>query len=169
MKLLGLGVAAAVLLATAPAMAADPIVDVPVIEEATDLAWDGAYAGIGGIAYVAPGGSGVGAVGTVGVNQTFGDNLLLGAEIFAGLGLDNPGGLFWLVGAEGRLGVLASDTVLLYGAGGVELDVPGGFYGTLGGGVEFAVQDDVTIDVEYKYYFGAGTAHQIGVSLNWGF
>ena len=170
MKVLGLGIVAALLLAAAPVMAADLVVDVP-DDEAMALAsnWDGAYAGIGGIAYVSPGASGVGGVVSLGVNQTFGDNFLLGAEVYGGVGLDNPDGLFWLVGAEGRLGVLASDAVLLYGAGGVEWNSPASLYGTLGGGVEFAVQDNVTLDVEYKYYFGAGTSHQIGVSLNWGF
>jgi outer membrane immunogenic protein len=167
MKALGLGIAAALLLASAPVMAADLVVDVPddVVAMASD--WDGAYAGVGGFAYVGPT-NGFGGVGNVGVNQTFGGNFLFGVEGYAGLGTDSGTGLFWLVGAEGRLGVLASDAVLVYGAGGVEWDAPGGGFVTLGGGVEFAVADNMTLDVEYKHFVGAAT-NQIGVSLNFGF
>ncbi len=167
MKALGLGIAAALLLATAPVMAADLVVDIPNEPVDVSLAWDGAYAGLGGFVYAGPT-NGAGVTGALGVNQTFGGNLLLGAEGYIGVGSDTGTGLFWLAGAEGRLGVLASDAVLLYGAGGFEWNSPAAVFLTLGGGIEFAVADEMTIDLEYKHFVGAAT-NQIGVSLNWGF
>jgi outer membrane immunogenic protein len=172
MKVLGLGLAAALLLAAAPVMAADLIVDIP-DEEAVALSsqWDGAYAGIGGIAYAA-GSTGVGFQGILGANATVADNFILGGEIYAGPSLDSVNGFYFVGGAEVRGGFLVTEDVLIYGALGFEADTSTDVYGTIGGGVEFAVAEDLTLDVEYKYFDGlntATTAHQIGLSLNWHF
>lgn len=171
MKSLGLGIAATLFLATAPALAADLVVDVPAIEMATSN-WDGAYAGFGASAYAGTLSRGVNIAGIIGANKTIGENGLVGGELYVAPGIDNGLGLFVVLGAEARGGFLVNDTALIYGAAGIEGDSFGSIFGTLGGGVEFAMTDDLSLDIEYKHQFGLNTAtqlNQLGASLNWHF
>ncbi len=105
----------------------------------------------------------------VGVNMTA-DSLLFGLEGWiSGFSGDWSNGFG--AGAQARLGVLVSPEVLLYLAGGGFIDTVDQ-YGTIGGGVEFAVTDNVSLDLEYKYWMSlnsAVTGNGIGASLNWGF
>ena len=161
---LSLGVAAAALLSSG-AMAADlfvPATPAPIYESA-GFSWDGLYAGIeaGGLfnsstAGAAGGGVGAGPVGlnqgvvggVVGVNFTVADPIIVGIElqgdyVFGQSGFD--AGLFL---ALARVGAVVTDQVMVYAAGGVgaisHTGASSGVY-ALGGGVEFAVTDNVSI------------------------
>ena len=175
---LSLGVAAAALLSSG-AMAADlfvPATPAPIYESA-GFSWDGLYAGIeaGGLfnsntAGVAGGGVGSAAAaglnqgvigGIVGVNFTVADPIIVGIElqgdyVFGQSGFD--AGLFL---ALARVGAVVTDQVMVYAAGGVgaisHTGASSGVY-ALGGGVEFAVTDNVSIRGEILGLgdFGAG-------------
>jgi opacity protein-like surface antigen len=163
-------------LGTAGAIAADApelIIDEPAIEMATD--WTGVYIGAGvqytafyGPVFVNEGSANV----VLGFNAQA-DMVLFGAEAFLGGFANDFPDAGWWVGAEGRAGVLVTPEVLFYGALGVvhrESFGPGRTYATLGGGIEFMVADNVTIDLEYKHYFPIVSAYngdQIGISINW--
>ena len=166
---LSLGVAAAALLSSG-AMAADlfiPTTPEP-IYEAAGFSWDGLYAGVqaGGhfsdIDTLATDDVTFGVIGAhVGVNFTVADPIILGAELqgnwmFNG-DEDISAGEFL---ALARVGAVVTDQVLVYGAGGFgvqfsdDIDYDGvagapvddntGIY-ALGGGVEFAVTDAVSV------------------------
>ena len=159
--------------AVSGAQAADAImIDDTAIQLATSN-WDGPYIGAGiifesstTIAETIIGGQAV-----VGVNQTM-DSFLIGGEAYV-MGYNSSiSGFGASVGAEVRAGFLPSEAVLLYGALGVELTNASTTYGTVGGGVEFWAADNLSIDVEYKYYIGLNNAwrgHHIGISANWHF
>jgi opacity protein-like surface antigen len=175
MKFLGLGLVAALTIAaaTSGAMAADLVVDEPAIVAATSH-WDGAYAGIG-VAVISSTtiAETIGAVqGSVGGNVTF-DKFLLGAEAYLSVSQSSLGGApYYAIGAEGRGGVLATDAVLLYGALGAEYVQGGNTYATVGGGAEFSVAENVSLDLEYKYYIGLNNTwqgHSLSLSANWHF
>ncbi|NOZ31612.1 MAG: hypothetical protein GXP01_00745 [Alphaproteobacteria bacterium] len=118
--------------------------------------WEGLY--IGGSAGVALGSPTLS--GSIGYNKVSND-LLFGIE---GSGIWYTAGAF---GGEvqGRLGILASSDVLLYGAAGLGVINPGATYGLLGVGMELAVSDQMTIGGQLSATsWGAGTAK---VSLRW--
>jgi outer membrane immunogenic protein len=154
---LSLGVAAVALLAGG-AQAADLIIPTtpqPIYESA-GFDWDGLYAGIelGGLFNGSP------AVGTqpasttqgvvggvVGVNFTVADPVIIGLEVQGDYvwGSAADAGLFL---ALARVGAVLTDEVLVYASGGVGVinraGTSEGVY-ALGGGVEFAVTDSVSI------------------------
>ena len=171
---LSIGVAAVALMASG-AQAADLIIPTtpePIYESA-GFSWDGLYAGVqvGGVFtdIVAVDGAGVvvdddltfGVVGAhVGANFIVADPILVGVELQGNYlwNSDNDisAGEFL---ALGRVGAVVTDSVLVYGAAGVgtkfsdDIDFNGveagvqdstGIY-ALGGGVEFAVTDSVTV------------------------
>lgn len=160
---LSLGVAAAALLSSG-AMAADlfiPTTPAP-IYEAAGFSWDGLYAGVeaGGLFNSNAAGVGGGGIGTltagttngviggvVGVNFTVADPIIIGLELQGdyvwGNGQDS--GLFL---ALARVGAVVTDQVLVYASGGVGAISTGGVSEgvyALGGGVEFAVTDNVSV------------------------
>lgn len=154
---LSLGVAAAALLAGG-AQAADliiPTTPVPVYE-AAGFDWDGLYAGVelGGVfnsfgAGSLPSNVTQGVVGgIVGVNFTVADPVIVGLEVQGDYvwGSGGDSGLFL---ALGRVGAVVTDQVLVYAAGGVGVQTRSGFDSSgvyaLGGGVEFAVTDSVSV------------------------
>lgn len=154
---LTLGVAAAALLSSG-AMAADlfiPTTPAP-IYEAAGFSWDGLYAGIeaGGLfnsdnsftnlqTGVTQGVIG----GIVGANFIVADPILIGLELQGDyvFGSDADAGLFL---ALARVGAVVTDQVLIYAAGGVGVTTRSGTSDgvyALGGGVEFAVTENVSI------------------------
>jgi len=161
---LTLGVAAAALLSSG-AMAADlfiPTTPAPIYESA-GFSWDGLYAGVeaGGIfdgntAGAAGGGIGFNGFGTtngviggiVGVNFTVADPIIIGLELQGDYQFGNAGTEAGLFLALARVGAVVTDQVLVYAAGGVGVTSQNaastGVY-ALGGGVEFAVTDNVSI------------------------
>lgn len=158
---IALGVAAVAVLSSA-AQAADliiPTTPAPIMESA-GFSWEGLYAGVraggsfigdtntyGNI--VAPAGNaGAGVIGAaVGVNFIAADPFLIGAEV--------TGDYVWYNGTSSgeffanlRAGAVVTDSVLVYAIGGVGVqtnnNVTTGLY-QLGGGVELAVTDAVTV------------------------
>lgn len=134
--------------------------------------WDGFYAGVGidGSAYNS--GTTIGQVALeAGVNGTTGD-FLFGAEIYGGWAVNNGGVSSAVIGGEVRAGYLVDPDVLLYVSGGGEYLSNGATtLGTVGAGVEFAVTNDVTIDMEYKFKWASAATygHEIGASVLWHF
>jgi opacity protein-like surface antigen len=173
MKVLAAAAVSVALLTTASYAADAPEVYVdPVVSMASD--WDGFYLGAGVIAETAaaptPAENVVGLQGIAGFNATF-DSFLIGGEAYVMPWWSNVAGGGISVGALARIGVLVTEDVLVYGAVGGEVTNGGGTFGTLGGGVEFMVTEDVSLDLEYKHYFGSNgdRYHHVGVSANWHF
>ena len=163
---LSLGVAAATLL-VGGAQAADLIIPTtpqPIYESA-GFSWDGLYAGVnlGGQFFDGGDDDSVGQFllgGAVGVNFMVADPILLGAEIQGSYlfenddeGIEDAGQFLALA----RLGAVVTDSVLVYAAAGagVQFDDEddAGIY-ALGGGVEFAATDAVSVRAEI---LGLGT------------
>lgn len=178
MKKLYLGILASALLTSSalahtPPPTPSPAPMVPAMTYSTSAYdWDGFYVGVGieGIAY----------------SDTFN---VVQADIIAGLNITSGQLLFGLEGwiggfrstfpssgfqggASARVGYLVSPKAVIYLAGGVNGNDLGFQYATAGGGVEFAITDNLSIDFEYKYWMSlnsAVTGSGIGASLNWGF
>lgn len=166
---LSLGVAAAALL-VGGAQAADliiPTTPAP-IYEAAGFSWDGLYAGVQGGGLFFGDDNNYGVIGAhVGVNFIVADPILLGVEGTAeyvwgtnSLDQDINAGNFFI---NGRVGAIVTDSVLVYALAGVGVetlddravgDDNQGVY-QLGGGVELAVTDSVTVRgqvVGYGYF-----------------
>jgi outer membrane immunogenic protein len=154
---LSLGVAAAALL-VGGAQAADLIIPTtPVaIYEPAGFDWEGLYAGVNvggvfsgnGVNNLQPGTSQFSIGGAVGVNFIVADPILLGLEVQGDYVFQDgdDAGLFL---ALARVGAVVTDQVLVYAAGGVGVSsrsgaASSGIY-ALGGGVEFAVTDSVSV------------------------
>lgn len=149
---------AAVLLTLAlPAVAlgADPITvpidstgrSVPLTEGATD--WNGFYAGVYGVAQYSESTGGQAGLGlTAGVNAQI-DFVLVGAEVnLQGLTGDSVDTAYGEV--LGRTGLVLDDDILLYAAAGYGWDLAGGESDILaGGGVELAVNDELSLNAQY--------------------
>ena len=146
---LALGVAAVAALSSA-SMAADLIIPTTPqpIYEAAGFSWDGLYAGAqaGGQFYSD---TSYGLIGAhVGVNFIVADPILLGLEGTAEY-MFGSNGNFGEFFANARVGAVVTDQVLIYALAGtgVEVNDAGDSFGTyqLGGGVEFAVTDAVSV------------------------
>ena len=160
------------------AVAADAIAmpvgegSVPIYESA-GFDWDGFYAGVHGTTQVSPlGGTDYGLGVNLGVNATF-DFVLVGAEIaIEGL---TDGVASTLYGEVlGRAGVLLTDDVALYAAAGYGLDLTTQTQSDLllGGGVEFAVTDSVSLRAQYLHGFpitGGNPKDQVTLGANFHF
>ncbi|AVX05010.1 hypothetical protein MXMO3_02498 [Maritalea myrionectae] len=170
--------ATASLLMTGQAMAGDPI-DYPPLP--TDYVqsgfdWDGFYAGVGlgGASIAVDSGTDTMAHldAIVGVNATY-DDFLFGAEIFLGASRDMSSGIYGgHGGVEARAGYLIDQDVLIYAGIGRLHYESGAQYTTVGLGTEFAISDDVSIDLEYKYLGWSDTGytgHSFGASALWHF
>ncbi|HHG89453.1 MAG TPA: porin family protein [Devosia sp.] len=171
MRKLLLGVAASALLATG-ALAADPVDTVQPTFSSAGFDWDGFYVGLGVTGGQWSNTESFGLVDIIaGVNVTAGD-VLFGGEAWIG-GYGTSFGFTGVEGGlEGRLGYLVSPEALIYLSGGGQFFDAGGQYGTVGAGVEFAVTDNVSLDLEYKYWGVSNngfTAHSIGASANFHF
>ena len=157
---LSLGVAAAALL-VGGAQAADLIIPTtpqPIYESA-GFSWDGLYAGVNLGGQFSDDGAGDSAGqfllgGAVGVNFMVADPILLGAEIQGSYLFENEDEGFDDAGqflALARVGAVVTDSVLVYAAGGAGVqfdeDDDFGIY-ALGGGVEFAATDSVSVRAE---------------------
>lgn len=168
--------ASAIALMTGVAYAADPVMypePAPVVANGS-FDWDGFYAGLGITGASFSNGGPSETVGfldlIVGGNITY-DNFLFGAEAWFG-GYRDSVDTGTGIGAEARAGYLVSDEVLVYTGVGMYRFDGGGQYTTVGLGTEFAVSDDVTIDLEYKYWGWSNTsftAHSFGASALWHF
>lgn len=126
----------------------------PVYEEAAGFDWSGFYAGVyGGIQNSPVGGMQYGAGAMAGVNAQF-DFYLLGAEVAVqGITGGNTNTSYGQI--LGRAGLVVSDNVVVYAAGGygIDLGVPEEDDVLLGGGVELAVMDNVSVRAQYLHGF----------------
>jgi outer membrane immunogenic protein len=161
------------------AMAADPItvptstpVELPVAEPAS-FDWSGFYAGVYGGAQFSPAGGDQFGLGiTAGVNAQF-DFYLLGAEVAVhgltgGVGDTSYGQIL------GRAGLVVTDDVVVYAAAGYGLDLgaPDENDVLVGGGVELAVTDSVSVEAQYLHGFpvsGGKEKNQITLGANYHF
>jgi outer membrane immunogenic protein len=149
-----------VVLPLSGAMAADAItvptstpVELPVYEQPA-FDWSGFYAGVYGAAQLSPiGGDQFGLGASAGVNAQF-DFYLVGAEvavhgIAGGVGETSYGQIL------GRAGLVVTDDVVIYGAGGygIDLGAPSEDDVLVGGGVELAVTDAVSVEAQYLHGF----------------
>lgn len=147
-------------------------VGIPVADTA-GFDWNGFYAGVFGAAQASEA-SGVrlGAGLDIGVNAQF-EFLLVGAEVaLQGLTGDVVDTTYGQI--LGRAGVVITDDVLLYAAAGygLDLDAAAGDDVLLGGGVEFAVNDDFTLRAQYLHGFavtGGEPTEQITLGTNFHF
>ncbi len=137
------------------ASAADPITvpldsagrGVPVTDTVSD--WSGFYAGVYGAARADDGNGAQGGLGVaVGVNAQI-DFVLIGAEVnLQGLTGDTIDTAYGSV--VGRTGLLVDDDILIYAATGLGWDLAGGQTDLLaGGGVEFALNDQLSLNAQY--------------------
>ncbi|MDB5523781.1 MAG: porin family protein [Rhizobium sp.] len=142
------------------AMAADMItvptstpVEMPVAEGMA-YDWSGFYAGVYGVGqFSGAGGDQLGLGISAGVNAQF-DFYLLGAEVAVhgltgGVGDTSYGQIL------GRAGLVVTDDVVVYAAGGygIDLGAPQEDDVLLGGGVELSITDSVSVDAQYLHGF----------------
>ena len=161
------------------AMAADPItvptstpVELPVYEQPT-FDWSGFYAGLYGAAqFSSAGGDQFGLGVSAGVNAQF-DFYLLGAEVAVhglagGVGETSYGQIL------GRAGLVVTDDAVVYAAGGygIDLGAPNQENVLLGGGVELAVTDSVSVNAQYLHGFplsGGNETNQLTLGAKYHF
>jgi outer membrane immunogenic protein len=171
--------AVAATLPTGGAMAAD-IITVPTstpvtmpVAEGMAFDWNGFYAGVyTGGQFSQVGGDQVGLGITAGVNAQFGF-YLLGAEVAVhgltgGVGETSYGQIL------GRAGLVVTDDVVVYAAGGYGIDLgePAEDDVLVGGGVEFAVTDSVSVNAQYLHGFplsGGNDKDQITIGAKYHF
>lgn len=170
------------LVAAAPmaARAADPLVvplstdqALPVTDTTeTEFDWGGFYGGVYGVAQSSPvNGLQYGLGVDLGVNARF-DFVLVGAEVaLEGLG-GGPDTTY--LQSIARIGVAATDDVILYAAGGLGVDLgPADEADALfGGGVELAVSEDLSLRGQYLHGIpltGANPKEQVTVGANFHF
>lgn len=167
---------------TGSALAAD-LITVPTSSGAAEVPlyddvgfdWTGFYAGVyGGVQHGATSGAQYGLGLRAGVNAQV-DFYLLGAEV-AVHGLTGGSETETSYGQIlGRAGLVVSDNVLIYAAGGYGLDLgpPDEQDVLLGGGVELAVTDNVSLGAQYLHGFplndGGNAKDQFTVGANFHF
>lgn len=144
------------------------------IYEAPAFDWSGFYAGIyGGAQNGATSGTQYGLGVQAGVNAQF-DFYLLGAEVAVhGLTGGSVGDTSYGQ-ILGRAGLVVTDDVLIYAAGGYGIDLgpPDEQDAMLGGGVELAVTDSITVEAQYLHGFpltGGNAKDQFTVGANFHF
>ncbi|QMV02048.1 outer membrane beta-barrel protein [Devosia sp. D6-9] len=174
-----LAITAILATASMPAIAADPIayqtsadtVAVPVADVPFD--WNGFYGGVYGAGQFSPErGNQYGLGLDLGVNATF-DFYLVGAEV-AVQGLTSGSGETSYGQVLARGGVLVADDLALYATAGygIDLGVPEQSNWLLGGGVEMAITDNVSLRAQYLHGFeaeGANQTNQVTIGANYHF
>jgi outer membrane immunogenic protein len=120
--------------------------------------WQGIYVGAFAGVFHLPQGLGFGdvAVGkVVGVNLELGEHFLLGVEGRGFANLNAGGFNYWTVEGVGRAGIVLAEDWLVYAAGGAAYSEFGGgawlLESVIGGGVEYAVSDDLSVRGEVTH------------------
>jgi outer membrane immunogenic protein len=159
--------------------AADPIgiplsdsLVVPVAEGESSFDWSGFYAGVYGVAGTSPVGGDQAGLGVVlGANARF-DYVLVGGEVSI-QGLTGGAGDTAYVEGLGRIGVAATDEIMVFAAAGLGADLGGSEVDALiGGGLEFVVSDDVTVRGQYLHGYdlaGGNPKDQVTLGANFHF
>lgn len=157
----------AVIMPPAEAPAALPVYDDPGFD------WSGFYAGVYGVGQMSPSwGNQYGAGVNAGFNAQF-DYFVLGGEL-AVHGLLEGGTDTTYGQALARAGLVVTDDVMIYAAGGygIDLGAPDEDDALLGGGVEFAVTDNVSLRAQYLHGFpltGGNAKDQVSLGANFHF
>ena len=159
--------------------AADPItvptstpIEMPVAE-GTAFDWSGFYAGVyGGVQSGTTSGTQYGLGVQAGVNAQF-DFYLLGAEV-AVQGLSGGVGSTTYGQILGRAGLVVTDDVVVYAAGGygIDLGAPDEADALVGGGVEVAITDSLSVEAQYLHGFpidGGNAKDQFTLGANFHF
>lgn len=147
-------------------------VEVPIYQD-PGFDWTGFYAGVYGTGQFSPdGGDQYGIGATAGVNTQF-DFYLLGAEV-AVQGLTGGVGDTSYGQILGRAGLVVTDDVVVYAAGGYGLDLgaPEEDDALVGGGVEMAVTDNLSVEAQYLHGFplsGDNEKNQVTLGANFHF
>lgn len=171
--------ALATTISVGPLFAADMItvptstpVEMPVYEPA-GFDWNGFYAGVYGAAQNGEtSGTQYGLGVQAGVNAQF-DFYLLGAEV-AVHGISGDVGETTYGQILGRAGLVVTDDVVIYGAGGYGIDLGSrnDSDALVGGGVELAVSDSISVEAQYLHGFplnGGNAKNQFTVGANFHF
>ena len=170
---------AAVVAFGASAQAADPIMPAPVVPPVVDYGgfdWNGFYAGVNAGAQNEIGDNTSWSLGgQLGVNAAF-DFFLVGAEVGIDGVFDTPD-TYAYGNILARGGVIITDELLAYGAVGYGTDFGAatgpGEHVLAGGGLEFAVTDDVTLRGQYLYGWAHGATtvdvHKFTIGANFHF
>lgn len=141
------------------------------------FSWGGFYLGVGtsaAVFFFPEPGRELHLSGYAGLNFEVGSRLVAGTEAYASL-IFNGDEPFHRFGAEGRLGYLLNDRVLVYGALGIaNYGFNGGnIYLTLGTGVEIALGRRLSLDLAYDFERGIinndNTGHRLTAALNFHF
>jgi outer membrane immunogenic protein len=146
--------------------------ELPIHDEA-GFDWSGFYAGVyGGVQNGAASGLQYGIGLNAGINAQF-DFYLVGAEV-AVKGLTGDVGDTAYGQILGRAGLVVSEDVLVYAAGGYGLDMgpPDEQDVLLGGGLELAVTDNVSVRAQYLHAFptqGGNAKDQFTLGANFHF
>jgi outer membrane immunogenic protein len=147
-------------------------VEMPVHEE-RGFDWNGFYAGVYGVAQDGQtSGTQYGLGAQAGVNAQF-DFYLLGAEV-AVHGITGNVGETTYGQILGRAGLVVTDDVVVYGAGGYGMDLgaPDESEALLGGGVELAVSDSLSVEAQYLHGLpvdGSNAKNQFTLGANFHF
>lgn len=129
-------------------------VEVP-LHDAAGFDWSGFYAGVyGGVQRSDAGGTQYGLGVQAGVNAQF-DFYLLGAEVAVQGVAGGDAGETSYGQILGRAGLIVTDNVAVYAAGGygIDLGAPEEQDFLIGGGVELAVTDNVSVRAQYLHGF----------------
>jgi outer membrane immunogenic protein len=127
---------------------------VPIAPPSAKSNWDGFYAGVFGAYQRSPSGGDQYGLGVdIGVNTTF-NFVLAGAEVSV-TGLGAGSGVNGYVDVLGRGGLLLTDKAVLYAAAGYGIETNGAGQGDalLGGGLEYAITDAVSLRAQYLHGF----------------
>ena len=149
--------------------------EMPIYEE-PGFDWNGFYAGVYGVAQHGETSDTQYGLGIqAGYNAQF-DFYLLGAEVAVhGLPGNDAVGETSYGQLLGRAGLVISDNVLVYGAGGygIDLGAPEEEDILLGGGVELAVTESISVEARYLHGFplgeGGNSKDQFTLGANWHF
>lgn len=180
MRWASIAIAAALFAAPATVQAADPIavsfsnspIAVPVAEGDSSFDWDGFYVGVYGVGQLSAVNDAQAGLGVaLGVNARF-DYVLVGGEV-AVQGLTGPAGTSAYVEGLARIGVAATDDVVLFATAGLGADFGASELDALvGGGIEFAVSDDLSLRGQYLHGYdlaGGNPKDQVTVGANFHF
>lgn len=174
-RLAQLTIAALIALSPVVAKAADPITVPTSGNDALPVAdggfnWDGFYAGVFGAARTSPVDGGQFGVGVdLGVNARL-EFVLVGGEV-AVEGL--TGSTSTIYGeAVGKVGIMLSDNLVLYGAAGLGSDFGAQSDALFGGGLDVALNNNVSLDARYLHgapITGANPKDQVTIGAKFHF
>ena len=171
LKQISVAALAGVAMMAGSAYAADPVTNYAVeapAYAAPGFDWNRYYLGLE-TGWLSQGGNHWGIGGIAGINIQDG-SLVYGGELEASALVSGGAITGGQYEATARVGTLVADDVLLYGVGGAA-HTDGVGAGVVGAGIEFAINDNVTLGSEYNYLFNNGgtVGHEVDGKLRFYF